>query len=276
MSFLHHLFLPHETNNHRAKILHPSFFALLIGLFVLFQLGVSQLTLRLPSILGYASQIPVQEVIQLTNQRRQSRGLPPLKIDAQLSTAAAQKAADMFAKNYWAHISPSGTQPWFFVTQSGYSYRYAGENLAKDFSDASSIVQAWMDSPTHRDNLLSRNYQDIGVAVVDGNLNGHETTLVIQMFGTRLSASPTLGETSAFSPPVVHASTKSVPITTPFHLTKTVSLGILFLLVFVLVLDIILVYRRSLVRWTSRSFAHLAFIVVLLVAVAIVAQGKIL
>ena len=131
--FLLHLFFPHQSNNLRAKLLHPSGLALIIGLFVIFQLTINQLTNNYPQILGYTSQISPEEIIRLTNRERTSAGLSEVKLDTKLSAAAAVKAADMFARNYWAHVSPVGTQPWYFVTEAGYSYRYAGENLARDF-----------------------------------------------------------------------------------------------------------------------------------------------
>jgi hypothetical protein len=138
---------------------------------------------HLGNILGYASDISVSEVIRLTNQERAKSGLTQLQINSELSNAAAGKARDMFEKQYWSHTSPSGTEPWDFITGAGYSYRVAGENLARDFSNTSSMVQAWMTSPTHRDNIMHPRYQEIGIAVVNGSLDGVETTLVVQMFG---------------------------------------------------------------------------------------------
>ena len=91
----------------------------------------------------------------------------------------------MLAKDYWAHVAPDGTQPWKFFTDAGYKYRYAGENLARDFSDASTAVEAWMASPTHRDNVLSSKYKDIGIAVVEGDLAGVDTTIIVELFGTQ-------------------------------------------------------------------------------------------
>ena len=140
MSFFRHLFLPHHTNNQRAKILHPTALSVVIGLFAIFQIILGRFTIQFPDILGFASQIPVAEIVNLTNQERTGHGLSQLQLDSRLSAAAAQKAADMFAKNYWAHVSPTGTQPWFFISESGYTYRYAGENLARDFSNSSAVA----------------------------------------------------------------------------------------------------------------------------------------
>jgi hypothetical protein len=89
----------------------------------------------------------------------------------------------MFSNNYWAHFSPQGKSPWDFIVGAGYTYTLAGENLAKNFNDSVGVVDAWMNSPSHRENLLKPGYKEIGFAVVNGTLNGEETTLVVQMFG---------------------------------------------------------------------------------------------
>ncbi len=277
--FLRHLFFPRDSNNQRAKILHPSGLVLTIGLFLVFQLTINQLTINYPQILGYASQISPEEIIRLTNIQRTAAGLPEVKLDTRLSAAAAQKAADMFARNYWAHVSPVGTQPWNFITQSGYSYRYAGENLARDFSDAKSVVDAWVASPTHRENLLNSRYQDIGIAVVDGTLEGRETTLVVQMFGAKLSAAPAIVPAARIVQPVSAATSPAVlaaPKVSPFDVTKAVSLTLLIIFVVVLVIDLVAVYQKKIVRWTSKSFAHLLFLLALLISALIISKGQIL
>src|SRR3989344_3041263 len=199
MSFLHHLFLPRESNNWRARLLHPSLILVLIIYVAWSQQLISGVSNRFPQILGFASQIPPEQIISLTNAERQSRGLASLKLNYDLSQAAQAKAGDMFARDYWAHVSPTGTQPWVFITDAGYSYRYAAENLARDFSDPNSIVTAWIASPSHRENLFSSKYQDIGVAVVDGKLGGQETTLVVQMFGTPVKSQPIVGGAASFT-----------------------------------------------------------------------------
>ena len=277
--FLRHLFFPHESNNQRAKFLHPSSLVAIIVLFLGLQLTINQLTNNYPQILGYASQISPEEIIGLTNIQRTSAGLPEVKLDPQLSAAAAQKAADMFARDYWAHISPVGTQPWYFITESGYSYRYAGENLARDFSDAKSIVDAWVASPTHRDNLLNSNYQNIGIAVIDGTLEGRETTLVVQFFGTKLSAAPAIAPAARIVQSVSAATSPAIlaaPKVSPFDLTKVASLILLIVFVTVLVIDLVAVYQKKITRWTSKSFAHLLFLLALLISALIISKGQIL
>lgn len=280
LSFLLHFFLPGESNNQRAKLLHPSTLSVIIGLVVVFQIGLGRFSAQFPQILGYASQISPAEIVRLTNVERQANGEDPVKLDEALSAAAARKAADMIARGYWAHISPSGAQPWVFITDAGYQYRYAGENLARDFADPVAIVKAWMDSPTHRENLLNAKYQDIGVAVIDGKLGDRDTTLVVQMFGTRLSVAPSVSKTASIAPPVRAATIETLPTpvakTSPFNITKTVSVGLLAVFVVVLVIDIISVHKRKIVRWTSKSLAHLALLMFLLVAAILVNRGVIL
>lgn len=183
-SFLIHLFFPHHTNNHRAKALHiEAFLVYAIGL--LFFQSLTLVGARsYPDVLGYATDIRVGELLSLTNAKRQEAGLGSLSPNDKLSQAAAGKAADMFAKNYWAHTSPDGKLPWDFIVGAGYKYTVAGENLAKNFNDSKGVVDAWMASSSHRENLLKGAYHDIGFAVVNGKLDGEETTLVVQMFGT--------------------------------------------------------------------------------------------
>lgn len=186
-----HLFHPRRSNNHRPRLLHPEALAFLplivIGFFIVVKSSgiVSQFT---GSILGYASNITVDQVISFSNAERAKSGLSGLSYDSKLSAAAAGKASDMFINQYWAHTSPSGKEPWDFIQAAGYSYQVAGENLARDFSNTSDMTAAWMASPTHRANIMNSRYTHIGVAVVNGVLNGTETTLVVQMFGRPSSA----------------------------------------------------------------------------------------
>lgn len=143
-----------------------------------------------PSVLGISANISLDDLVALTNQQRAQAGLPPLTLDAQLTKAASLKAADMMAKNYWAHNAPDGTTPWVFIKSSGYEYLYAGENLARGFTTAQDAVNAWMASPGHRSNILSPNYKDVGFAVVTGMLTGDDTVLIVEEFGERMNSTP--------------------------------------------------------------------------------------
>lgn len=181
-----HIFHPRRSNNHRSRILHARAFSLLAAVsigFGTFIVASPVLNPELGFVLGYASDIRVEDVISRINVERTQAGLPALSTNALLSSAAQAKAADMFARQYWAHTSPEGTEPWWFINQAGYPYTSAGENLARDFMHTEPMVAAWMASPTHRANVLSEKYQETGVAVMNGVLDGVETTLVVQMFG---------------------------------------------------------------------------------------------
>jgi len=208
--FLRHVFLPHHTNNHRPKALHEDALFAYVLLFAVLNLGIRVMYRQFPQVLGYATDIHVEQLLSLTNTKREASGLPTLTINSQLSQAAAKKAQDMFSNGYWAHMSPNGRSPWDFIVESGYRYSVAGENLAKNFSNSQGVVDAWMASPTHRDNILKSNYRDIGFAVVNGVLNGEETTLVVQMFGStgQVALLPKPG-------PIVKEAQASVPLPTP-------------------------------------------------------------
>lgn len=298
-----HLFVPHHTNNHKAKILHPSTLSLVVALFLLYQFGINFALLVQPSILGFASNITPDRVIELTNQQRLEQGLSPLSLNPTLSQAAQLKAGDMFAFNYWAHNSPSGRDPWSFFKEAGYSYLYAGENLARDFMTSEAVVNAWLNSSSHKENILNGKYNETGLAVVDGTLNGVETTLVVQLFGsptpapvaerppaasppeTVITRAPRLGEASTAEEkiPLVPAAlaqageeTGTPPLLSPFWLTKTMAIFLLGIILGVLALDVILIYRRKVVRLSGRNLAHLIFVGTLLLAVILTTQGAIL
>jgi uncharacterized protein YkwD len=181
--FLRHLLFPRESNNHRPKLLHHDSLFFVIALFVFFGSIFTSVHTNYPQVLGISANISAQDLLTFTNQKRQEHGLQPLNMNNQLAQAAEQKASHMFAQDYWAHIAPDGTTPWYFIKNSGYEYLYAGENLARGFNSASDVVNAWMDSPSHRDNMLSKNYTEIGFAIQTGMLTGSETILVVEMLG---------------------------------------------------------------------------------------------
>ena len=181
-----HLFHPRRSNNHRPRVLHPEAYVFFLGIVLATTILIrhwSWVPGRWGDILGFASSITPAQVVDQTNQQRIGVGLPALTLNAALSQAALAKAQDMMTNQYWAHTSPSGTPPWTFIKQAGYQYSVAGENLARDFGDTGSMMGAWMVSATHRANIMNSRYSEIGIAVVDGNLQGYDTTLVVQMFG---------------------------------------------------------------------------------------------
>lgn len=132
-------------------------------------------------VLGQQTTITQSGLLKSINQAREQNNLSELRINPQLNQASYAKAMDMFDKQYWAHVSPTGVQPWKWISDAHYNYDHAGENLAKGFNDNTAVVAAWLASPEHRANLLGT-YQDVGFAVVGGELQGKNTILVVSMY----------------------------------------------------------------------------------------------
>ncbi len=186
---IRHLFTPQSSNNHRPRVLHPAGYLVFVGILFFSQVFIHLLssgTGALPAILGFSSSITVPQVVEGTNAERAKSGLQPLTLNEKLSSAAVAKGNNMCAEQYWAHVSPKGTTPWVYIAGSGYKYSVAGENLARDFSDTPSMVAAWMNSPTHKANIVNTKYADIGIAVINCSLLGSDTALVVQMFGSQV------------------------------------------------------------------------------------------
>ena len=289
-----HLFFPHESNNHRSKTLHPSVLVFYIVLLLLFQVSFRLIKFSRPDILGFATDINTEKLLNLTNLVRAEAGLNSLKVDPDLSLAAEAKARDMFNKNYWAHNAPDGTTPWFFINNSDYKYIYAGENLARDFNNSEGVVSAWMASESHKENLLRKEYRDIGFAVVNGKLFGEETTLVVQMFGSRQPSY--LAETKPVNVTVPAATIATLsgieatpgvsgvsmvqisrnPLINFFTSSKNMASILTLMLLGVLTLDGGYVWRKKIVRLSGHNSAHLLFLLAILGALWFTSQGVIL
>ena len=164
---------------------------------VLFLVAISITRAKAPEILGFATSINIEGLLAETNSARLENGVKEVEMNDLLSVSAEKKAEDMFKYNYWSHTSPSGVQPWDFILGENYDYIYAGENLARDFSTSKGVVDAWLDSPSHRENLLNPKYMQMGLAVVNGNLDGIDTTLVVQLFGTPRQSLATITESTS-------------------------------------------------------------------------------
>lgn len=287
--FVLHLLTPHRTNNHRARVLHLDALLFYVLAFAVFNLGIQWLHRVRPDVLGYATDIHLEQLLSATNAKRQTAGLTTLQFNDELSHAAAQKAKDMFAKNYWAHFAPDGKTPWDFISSSGYKYSIAGENLAKNFSTSAAVVDAWMASTTHRENIMKAHYRDIGFAIVNGVLDGEETTLVVQMFGATsgelAQAAPKTPKPIAVSPSaasvgqvsaVQYASAIVKPVVDASTLTRTITFLFVGFLLGILTIDFWLVRQRKLVRFTGHTMGHLVFLGSVLVLMGAMARGSIL
>lgn len=152
--------------------------------------------------LVWASDITSDTVISLVNKARSTAKIAVLKKNDFLQKAAEKKAEDMIKNNYFAHISPQGKSPWDWIDESGYDYRYAGENLAINFTNAKDEQKAWMESELHKKNILSMDYEDTGVAVKQGMIDGQKTTVVVQMFGKQMEKAIATGDITNIQPEI--------------------------------------------------------------------------
>lgn len=301
--FVHHLFVPKESNNYRAKALHVDamlvYLVLALCVSLIYQYFESHANTQ--NVLGYATDITKEKLFELTNQEREKQGLQPLVYNEKLAQAAEQKAMDMFARDYWAHYGPDGSTPWEFILGAGYEYEYAGENLAKNFMFSDGVVKAWMNSPTHRENILRSEYTEIGFAHRNGLLNGEETTLVVQMFGAPMEGTAVLAEDTggeieqaqqlAFqegqnralaqedgrtlaSYPVINENT--VTATTPFRIMFNIKFVFLLFLFGVLALDLYVGTKMHLFRMNGKNLVHMLFIGFVLVGIYFLTKGAII
>lgn len=136
--------------------------------------------------------LTVAGILQATNEHRASEGLKPLKLNNTLNQAATNKAENMFALQYFEHESPTGVTPADVVDNVGYEYLQTGENLALgNYESDAALVQAWMDSPGHRENIMKPSYTEIGISAIPGNFEDHHTWMSVQTFATPASACPT-------------------------------------------------------------------------------------
>lgn len=310
-SFIHHFFIPHKKNKYRAKALHLDALGVYFVLVVCITLILNQLQRSDGSILGYATDITIQKVYELVNNEREKYGLDPLEYNEQLSEAAHMKATDMFTRNYWNHYGPDGTTPWEFILGAGYDYEYAGENLAKNFMFSDGVVKAWMNSPTHKENIVRAEYTEVGYAVANGILNGEETTLVVQMFGTPISTNgngvfaegtdrfidqveaeevqqdvPTTGEVEQIveqeSGEPVLAEINAVHMRdtssngTFFGIAYNVKVAILVFLFCIIALDFYIGIKYHIIRLSGKNIIHLAFIGFIIAGVYLLAKGAII
>ncbi len=304
--FLSHLFIPQESNNHRPKVLHNIFIFYLVIILFFSQFILTGLKTNLPSVLGNSVDVSTQELLLLTNQKRQEQNLAPLSLNEDLTLAASLKANDMFEKDYWAHNGPDGVTPWNFIKRAGYLYVYAGENLARGFSTSANIVDAWMASPSHKANVLSPKYHEVGFAIKKGKLLGEETTLVVEMFGSKGEPTPLaraenlqIKEANLVSVPVSESkakqapaianrsqrvlvapasasSLKAYPLINSRSFAWNFSIAILLLFISVLIIDMIIIERKKIVRLVGHNLDHILFFIAILIIAIISNRGLIL
>jgi hypothetical protein len=201
--FCKDFFIPCAENNFRPKSLeNRSFFVFVVIIIAIKLLGVVSYFEYLGA--DIYNQIAKVDIYSLTNQIRQENGIGILNTKPQLELSAQLKLNDMIQSNYFAHESPSGYNPWHWFDKAKYNYLIAGENLAMNFISSKEVINAWLNSETHKKNLLYKDFTDIGVAVATGKINNQETIVVVQHFAKPVIVTPTRVSTI-----------KSIPIKTP-------------------------------------------------------------
>lgn len=180
-----HYFIPGVHNAYTPHFLRGnSLITLAAAVIILFllALGVERLVIQSPS--PQTAAVIASVLVDLANRDREAHGVRKLAVSPILRKAAQMKADDMAAKGYFAHNSPDGKTPWSWFDKAGYSFAFAGENLAVYFSDSSEVEKAWMNSPLHRANILNSHFTEVGIALAHGIYDGRDTVFVVQMFGT--------------------------------------------------------------------------------------------
>jgi hypothetical protein len=182
-SWLKKHFIPHSGNDHCPHILR-NYSTRNIIIFILFLEIFSFLipTVANMNLVGNLAAVLPAVLGELTNQERITQNLPTLAVNPLLNRAAEMKAQDMATKSYFAHTSPEGITPWYWIELAGYKYQYAGENLAVNFRDSKDVTQAWLNSPTHKANIVKGNYTEMGTGIARGTYKGRQTVFVAQVY----------------------------------------------------------------------------------------------
>jgi hypothetical protein len=208
------------------------------------------------NVLGVESDITITSLFNQTNVSRVQVGIPALKINEKLNQAAYLKAQDMFAKQYWAHNAPDGTQPWKWFGDVKYNYDQAGENLAKNFTSTNSVMTAWLDSPEHKANILKSEYQDVGFAILSGDIDNKPTSIVVALYAKPAESAVAGVANNSFSNASQNGQSN---IITQFaiaiqSLTPAVMVGISLIAIAIVVSAFAHAYRRKLPKSLRQSW----------------------
>ncbi len=188
----------HFTKTH-AKVYWPYLPLLILLIGGLFLNIWQPLQSSKPATLAYATEMSRANLLSSTNQRRADNGKAGLSLNSKLNASAQAKAEDMVARDYWSHNTPDGQEPWVFIDAQGYNYKKAGENLAYGFSTSSSTVTGWMNSPSHKENMLDGLYTEVGFGFANSpNFVGTgNETVVVAHYGAPVLAASTPAPTPA-------------------------------------------------------------------------------
>lgn len=222
---LKQIFIPHDENDYK-----PHFFRevgvsmlLFISVFLLGSSFGSSFFIH-KTVLG--AEVASSVLIDLTNESRLAYDQTPLIRSAKLDWAAELKGKDMARKQYFSHNSPTGVTPWHWFKEVGYNFLYAGENLAINFTDSSDVEKAWLNSPTHRANIMNVEFREIGMATIEGVYNNYPTIYIVQMFGTPAYGKTVLDTKDTIIPVTkTKSTTKATTTATVSTSTEKVAIG---------------------------------------------------
>ena len=258
------LFVPHPGNNHKPHALRPK--ALLwYGGFLIAIKVVATLVLFFSYPTPALNQVDMRkEFMAITNSSRESLALRPLISHDELMRAAQAKADDMMIRGYFDHITPEGASPGSFIHSAAYRYRSIGENLAIDFSSASSAHTALMNSPSHRANMLHPRFVHVGIGVSTGEFQGRTTNIVVELFASPAPSPQVLGahKSSWFTVPLFSISSWRDSIKS---WVKRIYLAVLVYLCLSLLLAVVM--RMRILR--TSVVMHAAGLIVLIMIAAV-------
>jgi len=177
-------FIPHEGNDHKPHMLRTEKVLIVLSLVLIIEIFFLAQVFLIGKNTNFLAAVISSVIVDKTNVERIDVNLSSLATNDLLKLAAQLKANDMAGKGYFAHVTPEGYDPWYWLSQAGYDYVAAGENLAVNFTDSEDVVNAWMGSEGHKANILKDNFTEIGVATAKGEYKGREAIFVVQFFGT--------------------------------------------------------------------------------------------
>lgn len=178
--------IPSKNNNYTPILLHRSALVIYVLVIFIFNVVVGQM-----SFSSVQASVDASALYSLHNSSRAANGIGGLSVNSQLVTSATNKAQAMLSSDCWDHYCPSGTSPWSFILNTGYEYIYAGENLGEGFTNSNTLMNAWMNSPSHRVNVLNGNFTEIGIGFAHGSFQGNpNNTVVVVHFGSKGNNTP--------------------------------------------------------------------------------------
>ena len=187
MQYAHDLVVPHPRNNFKPKALSHHGLSAAAALFIaakIFTLFI--LISAIPAGNAFSQSISEQNIIALTNDSRAAFNEQALTQNTALDTAAELKAEDMLDNQYFSHVSPDGLSASDFITNAGYNYIIAGENIAINYYSDTGAAEGWVNNPEHTSTTLDGDYENIGVGIVEGDYRGIPAVIVVEMFGTSM------------------------------------------------------------------------------------------